>query len=458
MPNDVSVVFVLGGPGSGKGTQCEKIATKYDWAHISAGDLLRDEAKSGSKLGKTCQALMKDGKLVPIETTLSLLRKAMTKNEKTTFLIDGFPRSIDQAKRFEEEIRCCKAVLFFECSEETMVKRLTERGKTSGRVDDNEETIRKRLKTFVEASAPVAEYYDEQGKCFRIDSEGPSEEVFVMVETVLDALEKETSQNESRAIEIKADQAKDTIKEKGNQETSLESSDTIKAADEIRSLLEAANLANEAVKLFSKYRLHKRSQGHQKRVVFVLGGPGSGKGTQCERIVAEFGYKHISVGNLLRIEVSSGTELGQECDALMKEGKLVPVEITLDLLKKAISDDANCFLIDGFPRSIEQAHQFEKEVASCDGVLFFDCSESVMLERLNERAKESGRADDNPETMQKRLETFRQISEPVIQFYSEQGKCHKISAERDPSEIYQEVKSILNQLKTKQDDAALSLN
>lgn len=183
------------------------------------------------------------------------------------------------------------------------------------------------------------------------------------------------------------------------------------------------------------------------RVVFVLGGPGSGKGTQCERIVRDYGYRHISVGDLLRDEVASGSELGQECDALMKEGKLVPIKATLGLLKKAIvSGSFECYLIDGFPRSIEQAALFEQEVASCDCVLHFDCSEDVMLKRMTERSKQSGRADDNPETMQKRLETFKEVSAPVARFYSEQGKCHTIPAEREPFEIYADVQKILDAL------------
>ena len=183
------------------------------------------------------------------------------------------------------------------------------------------------------------------------------------------------------------------------------------------------------------------------RVVFVLGGPGSGKGTQCEQIVRDYGYDHISLGDLFRREVESGSDLGKECDALMKEGKLIPLQTTLDLLKKAMDSGTSAgYLIDGFPRSIEQAEMFEQHIGQCDAVLFFECSEAVLLERLSKRAEQSGRVDDNPETMQKRLATFAELSAPVARFYTDLGKCHTLSAERDPAEIYADVRGILNRL------------
>ena len=196
------MVFVLGGPGSGKGTQCAKIAERYDCAHISAGDVLREEVRNGTEIGKECDALMKEGKLVPFETTLALLQSAMLKSTKKTFLIDGFPRAMEQATRFEEDIQPCTAVLYFECSEEVMVKRLVERGKTSGRADDNEETIRKRLVTFREMSEPVAKFYEAQGKCFRLSGEEPPEAVFERVQNILEPYLKDKKPENASKMEI----------------------------------------------------------------------------------------------------------------------------------------------------------------------------------------------------------------------------------------------------------------
>ena len=228
------MVFVLGGPGSGKGTQCAKIAERYDCAHISAGDVLREEVRNGTDLGKECDALMKEGKLVPLETTLALLQSAMLKSPKKTFLIDGFPRAMEQATRFEEEIQPCTAVLYFECSEEVMVKRLAERGKTSGRADDNEETIRKRLVTFREMSEPVAKFYEAQSKCVRLSGEEPPEIIFERVQSFLDKYLKEKKpENTSKTAVMEEKKTEDDFRipaEKGPTEIQPVPSDEIPEA------------------------------------------------------------------------------------------------------------------------------------------------------------------------------------------------------------------------------------
>ncbi|KAF0305080.1 Adenylate kinase isoenzyme 1 [Amphibalanus amphitrite] len=148
--SNLPVIFVLGGPGSGKGTQCEKLVAKYGFTHLSSGDLLRAEVESGSDLGKQIKDTMEAGDLVPLETVLRLLREAMITSLETSkgFLIDGYPREVEQAVKFEEQVCPCTLVIYFELSDEVMTQRLMKRGETSGRVDDNEETIKKRLQTF----------------------------------------------------------------------------------------------------------------------------------------------------------------------------------------------------------------------------------------------------------------------------------------------------------------------
>ncbi len=118
VPKDSTVVFVLGGPGTGKGTQCDRIKTRYPGVvHLSAGDLLRDEVKSGSYVGTKCAELMKEGQLVPMSVTITLLKNAMILSKGKFFLVDGFPRALDQAVAFEKGIMPCKTVLFFDCPE-----------------------------------------------------------------------------------------------------------------------------------------------------------------------------------------------------------------------------------------------------------------------------------------------------------------------------------------------------
>jgi adenylate kinase len=133
---------------------------------------------------------MQKGLLVPNQIVLDMLKDAMLARVKTSkgFLIDGYPRQVDQGMEFEKQIAPCKLVLYVEASDETMKKRLMHRGQSSGRVDDNEETIKQRLKTFHEITKPVIDYYAEQNKLKRVDSEKAPDDVFVEVQAILDKI------------------------------------------------------------------------------------------------------------------------------------------------------------------------------------------------------------------------------------------------------------------------------
>ncbi|KAL2023196.1 hypothetical protein VTK56DRAFT_3319 [Thermocarpiscus australiensis] len=181
--DDVTVIFVLGGPGAGKGTQCARLVRDYGFTHLSAGDLLRAEQdRPGSQYGQLIRDCIKNGEIVPMEVTVALLEGAMRETVARTgnrrFLIDGFPRKMDQALRFEEVVCPARLVLFYDCPEAEMERRLLERGKTSGRADDNAESIRKRFRTFVETSMPVVRHYEAEGRVVRVDSTPPPDQVY----------------------------------------------------------------------------------------------------------------------------------------------------------------------------------------------------------------------------------------------------------------------------------------
>lgn len=180
-------------------------------------------------------------------------------------------------------------------------------------------------------------------------------------------------------------------------------------------------------------------------VIFVLGGPGSGKGTQCANLVKDYGFGHLSAGDLLREEQDrEGSEFGELIKDYIKEGKIVPMEVTIQLLENAMkskiqTDGVKMFLIDGFPRKLDQAHAFERSVVPSKFTLFFDCSEEVMQERLLNRGKTSGRSDDNIESIKKRFRTFVETSMPVVNEFEEQGRVVKVNAERSPEDVYKDV-------------------
>jgi len=178
------VVFVLGGPGAGKGTQSGLIYEKFGYTHLSAGDLLREERKSGSNLADMINTYIKEGKIVPADVTVSLLRKAMEKSGGTKFLVDGFPRDVDNLRCWEEKMSGIAEVqflLFLDCPQEIMLNRLLERGKTSGRSDDNAESITKRFKTYEDSTRPIINHFRSIGKIRTVDSNRSVESVFADV-------------------------------------------------------------------------------------------------------------------------------------------------------------------------------------------------------------------------------------------------------------------------------------
>ncbi|GMH08797.1 hypothetical protein Nepgr_010637 [Nepenthes gracilis] len=177
------IAFVLGGPGSGKGTQCEKIVEKYGFTHLSAGDLLRKEISSNSENGAMILDTIKEGKIVPSEVTVKLISKAVSSWENHKFLIDGFPRTEENRLTYERIIGAePNVVLFFDCPEEEMVKRVLSRNQ--GRVDDNQCTVKKRLKVFRELNLPVINYYSKRGLLRTINATGTKDEIFEQVRQI----------------------------------------------------------------------------------------------------------------------------------------------------------------------------------------------------------------------------------------------------------------------------------
>ncbi|KNA10731.1 hypothetical protein SOVF_141650 isoform A [Spinacia oleracea] len=179
-------------------------------------------------------------------------------------------------------------------------------------------------------------------------------------------------------------------------------------------------------------------------IAFVLGGPGSGKGTQCEKIVETYGFTHLSAGDLLRHEISSKSENGSMILEIIKEGKIVPSEVTVKLILKSISStDNHKFLIDGFPRTEENRVAYERIIgAEPNLVLFFDCPEEVMVKRILNRKQ--GRIDDNDETVKTRLKVFKELSLPVVKYYSKKGILHTINGDRTEDEISSQVREVLS--------------
>jgi UMP-CMP kinase len=196
-------------------------------------------------------------------------------------------------------------------------------------------------------------------------------------------------------------------------------------------------------------------------VIFVLGGPGSGKGTQCSLITQHFPYTHLSAGDLLREERQRpNSEFGELIAQYIREGQIVPVEITVNLIRRAMEqkiaevaiDDVSHgrkFLIDGYPRNADNLAGWRALLDSSvhiKGCLFFDCPEEVMEQRLLKRGETSGRSDDNMESIRKRFRTYVKETMPVIEEFRGLGLLKEVKADRDVDDVWMEVKDIISNM------------
>jgi len=176
-------IIIFGPPGSGKGTQSMKLATKYGLTHISTGDIFRAEIKAKSELGLRVQSIIEKGELVSDELLVDLLRSAMQKHSATKgFLFDGYPRTIQQAHDLEKLLKELKGsvnvVLALDVHDDELMERLLKRAQIEGRKDDTREVISNRLNVYHSQTRPLMDHYDKQGKMRSVHGVGSIEDIF----------------------------------------------------------------------------------------------------------------------------------------------------------------------------------------------------------------------------------------------------------------------------------------
>lgn len=183
-------VVIFGAPGCGKGTQSERIIKEYGLHHISTGEVLRDHIARGTELGKIVDGYISRGQLIPDDLMVRVLASVLDDNpEKTSkgVIFDGFPRTIPQAeslkKMLAERGSEVHAVIGLEVPEEELIRRMLQRGKETGRADDNIDTITKRLKVYHEQTAPLREYYKQEGNYLPVEGSGDVDRIFFDIKT-----------------------------------------------------------------------------------------------------------------------------------------------------------------------------------------------------------------------------------------------------------------------------------
>lgn len=181
--------------------------------------------------------------------------------------------------------------------------------------------------------------------------------------------------------------------------------------------------------------------------IVIFGAPGSGKGTQSENLIKNYGLYHISTGEVLRDHIARGTELGKTADAYIKEGKLIPDDLMVSILADILDNTAEAkdgVIFDGFPRTINQAKALKKMLkergAEVDAVVGLEVDEPELIDRLIKRGKESGRSDDNLETIKKRLNVYHSQTQPLHDFYIEEDRYLPIKGVGSVDEIFDNIK------------------
>lgn len=180
--------------------------------------------------------------------------------------------------------------------------------------------------------------------------------------------------------------------------------------------------------------------------IVIFGAPGCGKGTQSERLIDKYGFYHISTGEVLRDHIARGTELGKTADSYISKGQLIPDELMLDILARLLDSEevaGKSIIFDGFPRTVRQAEELERILRErgrkVDTVIGLEVDDDQLIERLINRGIETGRADDNPDTIKQRLQVYHNQTQPLRDFYTNNGLYKSIDGAKEVEAIGEDI-------------------
>ncbi len=202
-----------------------------------------------------------------------------------------------------------------------------------------------------------------------------------------------------------------------------------------------------------KVQQNKQETRIQMKNIVIFGAPGSGKGTQSDLMIQHYGLEHISTGDVLRSEIKKGTELGKLAASYIDGGNLIPDDLMISILAKVYDGYGRGHkgvIFDGYPRTITQAEALEKMLNErgdrIAAMIELDVPEDELMQRLIKRGKESGRADDNEETIKKRLVIYHQQTQPLIEWYKNEGLHHHINGHGTLERIFSDIRKVIDNL------------
>ena len=423
-----AIVILFGAPGSGKGTAAPRVVDGLGIPQLSTGDMLRAAVAAGSAVGQQAEAVMKAGGLVSDELVVSVVAERIASADcGAGFILDGFPRTVAQASMLDGMLaktgEKVTHVVALEVPDSVLEERICGRWvhKGSGRSYHVKFKPPKSLGEQVPSAATMLDDESGEALCQRADD-------------TAEALTKRLAGYHEQTVPILAhyEPAGCVFRVNANQEPTL-------VGDAIDVVI---------------------GKSQKPKVMFVLGGPGAGKGTACARLVADEGasWGHLSAGDCLRAERKrEGSAYGALINEFIAEGKIVPVEITIKLLLAAMKDAEQHgtwnFLIDGFPRNLDNYEGWFETAGSateCLGCIFMECPIDELTKRIMGRAEEARakgqevRKDDNLESLQKRFKTYKEQSLPIVKVFEKQGQEFLIEASGSKDEVYALFKAHIN--------------
>lgn len=455
-PNHMNIALI-GPTGVGKGTHAAELRARFGLRHITSGDLLRLQLERGTALGNHARHYMDHNELVPDELVNAMIEASVRAIDPDVgTLFDGFPRTAYQAVFLDELLasagRALDAVIVLHAPDDIIVERLSGRlvcrtcrtpyhvalrppraagvcdvcgGELYQRAEDVEALVRRRLGLFRRATGPLLEHYARAEKLIVVPADGPIEVTQARLLAVLEEVIAGQHQFANREATIRATEA-----------LGVAASQRISAATSLD--------------------------------IMLLGGPGSGKGTQAEQLRSLFQLPHIATGDLFRDNLKNDTDLGRLAKSYMNRGDLVPDDVAEAMVEERLGrpDTRHGFVLDGFPRTVPQAQALDEMLSHLErrlaGVLYINVSDEAIIERLSGRLvcracqapyhakyhppKTAGvcdlcggalyrRDDDNPDTVRARLRTFHGQTEPLIDYYSQAALLHEIEGEGDVEDV-----------------------
>uniref|UniRef100_A0A8C2T980 Adenylate kinase isoenzyme 5 n=1 Tax=Coturnix japonica TaxID=93934 RepID=A0A8C2T980_COTJA len=394
------IILVIGGPGSGKGTQSLKIAERYGFNYISVGELLRKKIHSTSSNRKwsLIAKIITTGELAPQETTITEIKQRLMQiPDEEGIVIDGFPRDVAQAISFEDQICTPDLVVFLACSNQRLKERLLKRAEQQGRPDDNLKATQRRLMNFKQNAVPLVKYFQEKGLIVTFDADRDEEEVFSDISSAVD--NKLFANKEAAA---------------GTNE------------------LDCSLIMDSGDTAYTEFDFEDQEDIYCFVILDVLphkGGPGSGKSSQCEQLAKKYGFTHLSTADLLQNELSTLSERSKFIKDIVECGEPVPGGIVLELLKEAMITslgDTKGFLIDGYPRELKEAEEFESKIGEPKLVFCLDCSAETMNSRFSMR-NQTSQQFDSAETIKERIDDYCQAAQPLAAYYERKTQLCKVN-------------------------------